>query len=109
MKGRKLGLIVVAMILALAVVGPAYAQDSSIDGYNTESSSIQEDVDSGGTGFTAAGDSGDSGGTGGGSADDGGSLPFTGLDLGLIGIGGAALLATGFGMRRMIRGGQEPA
>jgi hypothetical protein len=35
-----------------------------------------------------------------GGASSGGNLPFTGLDLALIVIGGVALLATGFLLRR---------
>jgi hypothetical protein len=36
--------------------------------------------------------------------EGGGSLPFTGLDLGLLIGGGLLLLAIGFGLRRLARG-----
>ncbi|HYI83899.1 MAG TPA: hypothetical protein VEX11_11890, partial [Acetobacteraceae bacterium] len=37
------------------------------------------------------------------AGDDGGSLPFSGLDLTLLALAGAALLGVGVGMRRMAR------
>jgi hypothetical protein len=35
-------------------------------------------------------------------------LPFTGLDVGLVGAAGAMLLAAGFGIRRLSRSSTEP-
>lgn len=58
----------------------------------------------GGSGSDGTGASGGSAGaSGGGSRDGGGSLPFTGLDLALLALAGAALLGTGAGLRRMAR------
>jgi hypothetical protein len=61
----------------------ALAQQSSVDGYGGGAGGIQSDVEGGG---------------------GGGSLPFTGLDLGLLIGGGLQLLAVGFGLRRLARG-----
>ena len=41
-------------------------------------------------------------------AADEGSLPFTGLEIGLVALMGAALLGTGFALRRVSRRGEVP-
>ena len=72
-----------AALTGLMVAAPAaLAQDSGsvVDGYGGCQGGIQSDV------------------------DGGGSLPFTGLDLGLLIGGGLLLLAVGFGLRRLARG-----
>ncbi len=38
-----------------------------------------------------------------GASGDGGGLPFTGLDLALLGLAGTGLVALGLGMRRLTR------
>lgn len=75
-----------ACLLAVVVVyAPvALAQQSSVDGYGGGAGGIQSEVEGGG--------------------GAGGSLPFTGLDLGLLIGGGVVLLAVGFGLRRFARG-----
>jgi hypothetical protein len=72
-------LVCAVAILALAA-GPAFAQTE--DAYNGLAGAQQ-----GGGGDAAA-------------ADTGGSLPFTGLELGLVAIAGAGLLGVGYAVRR---------
>ena len=95
-------------LVALAVPAPALAQDSVVGGYS------ETDVfDPGDPGHPAdpgnPADPGDPAATGSGtgsgtaSADDGTSLPFTGLDVGLLAIAGTALVAVGVGTRRLTR------
>jgi hypothetical protein len=81
-----------AMVAVLALATTAYAQSSSVGGYNDEAGQVQTQVQGGG--------GGDSGASGGGSSS---SLPFTGLDLALLVGAGGMLLAVGFGMRRLTR------
>ena len=78
------------LVLAAAFAGPAYAQ-SSKDGYNDEAAVIQSE----------------SAGNGNEPRSQGSSLPFTGLDLGLIAVSGALLVGAGVGMRRLTRGPQR--
>jgi hypothetical protein len=68
----------------------AMAQSSSVQGYNDEGGQVQAQIQP-----TSGG-----GNSGGGSS---GSLPFTGLDLALIGAAGGLLVALGVGMRRLTR------
>jgi hypothetical protein len=80
---KRLVIIGTCVVTALTVWAPvALAQQSSVDGYGGGAGGIQSDVEGGG----------------------GGSLPFTGLDLGLLIGGGLLLLAVGFGLRRLSRG-----
>ena len=106
-----------AAILALVTAGPAYADDSSVDGYGGPGGNVQDTLGgSGGGGGNAGGGetlgnapNGESvpvgsvnaqGNQGGGG---GAALPFTGLDIGLLAAAGAFLLALGLGMRRLTR------
>jgi hypothetical protein len=82
-----------AMVAVLALATTAYAQSSSVGGYNDEAGQVQTQVQGGG--------GGDSGASGGGGSSS--SLPFTGLDLALLVGAGGMLLAVGFGMRRLTR------
>jgi hypothetical protein len=95
-----------AVIVALAVSAPAYGQSATGDAYGHS-----------GGGILGAVDSGNGGGGGGGNAGTStpaptqvvaatstdGSLPFTGMDLGLLALGGVVLLGVGFGLRRVAR------
>ena len=86
--------------LALAGVAPAAAtaQTASQDGY--DESGLLGSVDQGGSGGTPQTVSANSGG--------GGSLPFTGLDVGiLLALGGTAAGA-GYAMRRTLRNPAQP-
>jgi hypothetical protein len=80
---KRLVIIFGCLVTAVVVYAPvALAQQSSVDGYGGGAGGIQSEVESGG----------------------GGSLPFTGLDLGLLIGGGLVLLAVGLGLRRFARG-----
>ena len=80
---KRLLLMCGGLLAAVMIYAPlALAQQSSVDGYGGGAGGIQSEVESGG----------------------GGSLPFTGLDLGLLIGGGLVLLAVGFGLRRFSRG-----
>lgn len=97
-------------MLALLAAAPALAQSGpQLQGYSDEAGQTQDQVnqptsDEGGSGIGAQGqgtapaaqtvDSGDS------------SLPFTGLDLGLMAAAAAGLMALGFGLRRLARAPQ---
>jgi hypothetical protein len=94
-------LIIAALIVlgTLAIATPAIAQ-STLEGYEDQAGQIQTAVqgpsdDSGGSGAapvtTATG------------TDGGGTLPFTGLDVGLVLGAGGLLVAVGLGMRRLTR------
>jgi hypothetical protein len=76
-------LLLVCVVVALALSVPAYAQSPTQDAYE---------------GAAGLAQGGDSGGQAGGS--DGSSLPFTGLELAVVALAGAALLGTGFAVRR---------
>jgi len=102
-------------VLALGICAPAYGQSTS-EGYNEAGPAIENQVDdgSGDNGSGTAGQSAkgsDNGGNGAGSSpsstDDGGDLPFTGLDVLLIAIGGGLIAGAGIGMRRFTRGPQS--
>lgn len=108
-----------AAALLLASVAPAFAVDSTGGGYRDQGGQVQEQVKGGGvgaaeddntgTGTGGPGNSGQSGGEEGGNspttASDRGSgtLPFTGLQVGLIVAAGAAFAGLGFGLRRVAR------
>jgi hypothetical protein len=71
-------LLVLAVAIMALAAGPAFAQTE--DAYNGLAGAQQ--------------------GGGGNAADTGGSLPFTGLELGLVAIAGAGLLGVGYAVRR---------
>jgi hypothetical protein len=90
---RKITSLLVCAVAVLAIAaGPAYAQTATEDGYAGLGGALQGQGGGGGPVAT-------SGGTGG----DGGSLPFTGLELGLIAAMGAGLVGVGFAVRRASR------
>jgi hypothetical protein len=82
---KRLVIMLVGLLAAAVVYAPlALAQQSSVDGYGGGAGGVQSEVEGGG--------------------GAGGSLPFTGMDLGLLIGGGLVLLAVGFGLRRLARG-----
>ena len=84
-------MVLAAVVAAMLVFATsAFAQSSSIEGYNDQGGQVQAQIQPTGGG----------GNSGGGS---GGSLPFTGIDLALIGGAGGLLIALGVGMRRLTR------
>jgi hypothetical protein len=80
--------LVASCVLALMVAGPAMGQTPTGDTYGGLAGIAQGPGDTGGS---AA------------AADTGGELPFTGLELGVFAVIGAALLGTGLVLRRTVR------
>ena len=91
-------------LIAFAVPAPALAQDSVVGGYSETEIVPPGDpgdpVDPADPGDPAAAATGTGSGY---EVDDGTSLPFTGFDVGLLAIAGAALVAVGVGTRRLTR------
>jgi len=101
---KRLALIMAVGAIALLAASPAYAQDAVGDTYggggNDALPTIQDGGDDGGT----AGDTASSAPTQVSvTSDTGSSLPFTGLDVGLLILGGIALVGIGVGLRRFAR------
>jgi hypothetical protein len=79
---RKITSLLACIVVMLVIAVPASAQTSTEDGYSGLAGQQQ----------------------GGGSAGGGGgSLPFTGLELGLVALTGAGLVGVGFAVRRASR------
>jgi hypothetical protein len=91
---KRLALLMAVVAVALAVAAPAYAQNAVGDTYSGRGGGIVGTVDSG-NGPTATPQQVQTAG--------GDSLPFTGLDIGLLALGGAALVGVGMGLRRFAR------
>lgn len=95
--------LLLAVLAAMALCAPAAFAQSSLDGYIEGGPSVIDETSSGTNPGDGNGNGNDNAtGTSSGT-DPSASLPFTGLDLGLIGIAGASLLVLGVGMRRMTR------
>jgi len=92
---RALAAVAAAVLMTLAIASPAAFAQSSQDAYIQEGPSVVDRTD-------ANDDSGSGSGNGNDSASSG-SLPFTGVDLGLMGVAGGSLLLIGLGMRRLTR------
>jgi hypothetical protein len=117
MRGPMSRLATIAALLSLSLAVPAYAEDSSVDGYGGPGGNVQDTIGGGGGDRNEGGAPGDviGGAPGGGQGESvpvnevtsegeqAGSLPFTGLDLGLLAAAGALLLGLGVGMRRLTR------
>jgi hypothetical protein len=79
---------VVALVAALVLVPSAVAAGGAANqGYGGSGGNVQNEVGQGGVDATAGGN----------------SLPFTGLDLALLVVGGVMLLVVGAGIRRATR------
>ena len=89
-KHRSIGAAVCALLLFAAPA--ASAQTSAQPGYSTPAGNVQQQV---GGGHDAPSPNT--------VENRGGSLPFTGLDLTLMVVGGTALLLAGAGLRRAAR------
>ena len=83
------------LLVSLAVAAPTAFGQSSLDGYSQEGPSIVDQSN--------GNDPGEDNGNGNDPGETSGELPFTGLDLGLLGLAGASLLVVGAGMRQMTR------
>lgn len=93
---KRLALVMAVVAVALAAAVPAYGQSSVTDTYSGHSGGVLGAVNNNGGG-------GGNGPTAQVRATSGGSLPFTGLDIGLLAIGGGALVGVGIGLRRLAR------
>jgi len=109
---KRLALIVAVVAVACAAAAPAYGQSAVGDAYGGLGGEVLGGMPPSG---------GNSGGEGAGalagagasapapahvqvaSAESTGSLPFTGLDLALLAIGGVVLIGVGVGVRRFAR------
>lgn len=90
--------ILIGMILALMVSAPAaIAQDPARKGY--DETTILQSIDPG----PSIADESDSTADGSAGGNAGGTLPFTGLDVGILALMGLALVGTGAVMRRGVR------
>jgi hypothetical protein len=95
---KRLALLMAMVALALVVAVPAYGQTAVGDTYGGRGGGIVGTVDSG-DGPTAPAPQQVQVA----STSDDGSLPFTGLDIGLLALGGVALVGVGVGLRRFAR------
>ncbi len=95
---KRLALLMAMVALALAAAAPAYAQSATGDTYGGRGGGIVGTVDSGDGPSAPAPQQ-----TQVASTNDDGSLPFTGLDVGLLALGGVALVGVGVGLRRFAR------
>jgi hypothetical protein len=93
---KRLALLMVVVALALVAAVPAYGQSAVGDTYAGRGGGIVGTVDSG-NGPSAPTPQQVQ------VTSDGGSLPFTGLDIGLLALGGIALVGVGMGLRRVAR------
>jgi len=104
---KRIAILASVIGVVLAFTAPAYGQSATGDAYGH----------SGGGVLGAVNDGGGNNGSGGGVAGSGdaaptqvvqaasseGSLPFTGLDLGLLAVGGLVLVGVGVTLRRVAR------
>lgn len=94
----KTGIALIAVIVALVLAPAALAQQSSVETYGgqgNEVANVTEGADPGnGEGNPAGTASAGSGGEG--------TLPFTGLDIGLLAAGGALLFGVGLVLARTV-------
>jgi len=95
----------ILLILLLALAAPAAFAQSGEGGYIQEGPSVIDRTGDGGgpDGGTGSPEGNPAGNPDGADAGTSTELPFTGLDLGLLGVAGASLLLMGAGMRRMTR------
>lgn len=94
---KRLALLMAMVALALAAAAPAYAQSATSDAYAGRGGGIVGTVERG-NGPTASTPQQVQV-----ANSSGGSLPFTGLDIGLLALGGVALVGVGIGLRRFAR------
>jgi hypothetical protein len=95
---KRLALLMAVVALALVVAVPAYGQSAVGDTYGGRGGGIVGTVD-GGNGPSTPTPAPQQVV----ASNDSGSLPFTGLDIGLLALGGAALVGVGMGLRRFAR------
>lgn len=88
---KRLAMVTVVVALALLTAAPAFGAGAVTDAYGGEGGGVLGNV-GGGNGTPPSQ-----------VADTSGSLPFTGLDIGLLALGGALLVGVGVGLRRVSR------
>jgi len=93
---KRSALLMAVVALTLFVAAPAYGQGAVSDTYAGRGGGIVGTVDSG-NGPTAPAPQQVQ------VSSNEGSLPFTGLDIGLLALGGVALVGVGVGLRRVAR------
>jgi hypothetical protein len=93
---KRLALLMAVVAVALAIAAPAYAQNAVSDTYAGKGGGIVGTVE-GGKGPTASTPQQVV------SSNESGSLPFTGLDIGLLAAGGVLLVGMGVVLRRFAR------
>jgi len=93
---KRLALLMAVVAVALAVAAPAYAQSAVSDAYAGKGGGIVGTVESGNGPSASAPQQVQ-------NTSGNGSLPFTGLDIGLLALGGVALVGVGVGLRRFAR------
>jgi len=107
---RRRSLVLTSIAMAL-LTAPAAAQSPSVDGYSGKGPTIEQRV-APSTEARPGSQSGSGSGSGGnpaaaqngrGDRKQGTALPFTGLDLALLGGAGIALLGLGVGLRVLIK------
>jgi len=92
---KRLALLMAVVALALFVAVPAYGQGAVSDTYAGRGGGIVGTVDSGNGPSAPTPQQVVS--------SNEGSLPFTGLDIGLLALGGVVLVGVGVGLRRVAR------
>ena len=99
-RGAKGIVLALAVVVAAVFVGSALAGSGPSCGvYCKKGASVQKNV---------GGVSGSAKKSGSPTTTSGGQLPFTGLDLGFIGLAGVLLVVAGLGLHRMTRKPPEP-
>jgi hypothetical protein len=95
---KRLALLMAVVAVVFALAAPAYAQNATSDAYAGKGGGIVGTVDSGNGPSASTPQQVQVA-----SSNDSGSLPFTGLDIGLLAVGGVALVGVGIGLRRFAR------
>lgn len=90
---KRLALLTVVVAFALFAAVPAYGANAVTDAYGGQGGGVLGAVDSGGGNGSPPAQ----------VVESSGSLPFTGLDVGLLALGGALLVGVGVGLRRVSR------
>jgi len=91
---KRLALLTAVVAFALFAAVPAFGADATTDAYGGRGGGVLGAVDSGGGNGQPPAQVAET---------SGGSLPFTGLDVGLLALGGVLLVGVGVGLRRVSR------
>lgn len=91
------------IVSILLLPSAALAQDSVVDGYNNGGGGTQGQAERGAVKGEGAGGAGEAGAAADLGTTEAGALPFTGLDIGFVAIGGLVLIVAGAGMAWLAR------